>query len=307
MARGRIVVIGSSNIDMYIMTERIPEPGETVLGHDFQMSPGGKGANQAVAAARAGSQVFLVANVGTDVFGEQMIANLARERVSIDYIWQDRHNRTGVAMIMVDAAGQNVIAVAPGANMTLSPRQIERAADTVKEADCLLLQMEIPHETVEHAISMARDLRTPVVLNAAPARSQALSPETLARVDTLVVNESEATALTGVHVEDDAGAEQAARALQKAGIKRVVVTLGAKGALAVDHESVYIPPRHVEAVDTVGAGDAFCGALVTGLAEGMEFVEAAKFANAAAALATTKVGAQTSLPNRVDIESFARE
>jgi ribokinase len=307
MARGRIVVVGSCNIDMYILTDNIPKPGETVLGREFQMNPGGKGANQAVAAARAGSEIFLVANVGDDVFGNQMVSNLAKERVSTDYLTLDRASSTGVAMIMVDSAGQNIIAVAPGANMALSRRHVDRAEDTIKNADYVLVQMEIPQETIEYAITLAKEVRTPVVLNAAPARAKVLSAETIAMVETLVVNESEARALTDIEVADDAGAEAAARKLQSMGAKRVVVTLGAKGALAVAKDSLYVPAREVEAVDTVGAGDAFCGALVTALAEGEEFAEAVRFANAAGALACMKVGAQSSLPSRIDIESFARE
>ena len=307
MARGRIVVVGSCNMDMYILTDSIPKPGETVLGREFQMNPGGKGANQAVAAARAGSEVYLVANVGDDVFGNQMVANLAKERVSGDYVTLDRANSTGVAMIMVDNAGQNIIAVAAGANMALGERHIDRAESAIEDAGYVLLQMEIPKETIEHVIRLAKDVRTPVVLNAAPARSKALSSEMIGMVETLVVNESEARMLTDIDVKDDAGAEAAARKLQSMGAKRVVVTMGSKGALAVSKDSLYVPARKVDAVDAVGAGDAFCGALVTALAEGEDFGEAVRFANAAGALATMKVGAQTSLPSRVDIESFVRE
>jgi ribokinase len=191
--------------------------------------------------------------------------------------------------------------------MALSRRHVDRAEDTIKNADYVLVQMEIPQETIEHAITLAKEVRTPVVLNAAPARAKVLSAETIAMVETLVVNESEARALTDIEVTDDAGAEAAARKLQSMGAKRVVVTLGAKGALAVAKDSLYVPARKVDAVDTVGAGDAFCGALVTALAEGEELGEAVRFANAAGALACMKVGAQSSLPSRVDIESFARE
>jgi ribokinase len=307
MPRGKIVVIGSANVDLYIQTERLPGPGETVLGGGFQMSPGGKGANQAVAAARAGSQVFFVGNVGDDAFGRNTIENLAKERVAIDYVSLDRHAPTGIAMIIIEKGGQNMIAVAAGANMTLSTAQVEKARQDIRDAGFVLLQLEIPLPVVEYAINVAWREGVPVMLNAAPAREGALTREILSKLDTLIVNEFEAQLYSGVKVDNDVDADKAARALQAMGAKRVVVTMGAKGALAVATEAVYVPARRVEAVDTVGAGDAFCGALVTALAEGEDFAAAAKFASAAAALACTKVGAQSSLPERVDIESFARE
>jgi ribokinase len=307
MPRGKIIVVGSSNVDMYIQTEKLPTPGETVLGGGFQMSPGGKGANQAVAAARAGSQVFFVSNVGDDQFGRNTVNNLIKERVAPDYVSLDRHNPTGIAMIIVEKGGQNMIAVAAGANLALSTTQVEKARHELRDANFMLLQMEIPVETVRYAIDMAYRENIPVMLNAAPARAEGLSRETIAKVDTLVVNEFEAALHSGAAVANDVDAERAARALQAMGAKRVVVTMGSKGALAVAKDATYIPARRVEAVDTVGAGDAFCGALATALAEGEEFAQAARFASAAAAIACTKVGAQSSLPERVDIESFGRE
>jgi ribokinase len=307
MPRGTIVVVGSSNMDMYILLDRLPAAGETLLGGDFQMQPGGKGANQAVAAARAGSAVYLVANIGNDLFGRTMTDTFQKERVAVDFISPDRANPTGVALIMVDSKGENLIAVAPGANSHLTPAQVRKARPRIREADFVLLQMEIPAETVAETIHLAYDDRIPIMLNAAPAPRAPLPAELLSKIDTLVVNEYEAGILTGKKVENDTDAERAANAFRKMGVKRVVITLGSKGALALGDETTLVPARKVEAVDTVGAGDAFCGALVTALAEGMAFTEAVSFANAAAALACTKVGAQASLPARVDIESFWKE
>jgi len=307
MPRGAIVVVGSANMDMYILLDRLPGKGETLLGGNFQMQPGGKGANQAVAAARAGSAVFLVANLGDDLFGRDMMANLRNQCVATDFVSLDRGSPTGVAMIMVDSEGENLIAVAQGANSRLSPDQVRKARARIGESDFVLLQMEIPLETIECAIDLARDVRVPVVLNAAPAPRAPLSPALVAKVDTLIVNEYEAAVLSGIRVDNDTDAENAARALQKMGAKRVVLTLGSRGALALAEKSMFVAARKVEAVDTVGAGDAFCGALVTTLAEGFDFADAVSFSNAAAALACTKVGAQASLPARVDIESLWKE
>lgn len=306
MPRGNVVVVGSCNVDMYIIAERLPSAGETVVGRDFQTKPGGKGANQAVAACRAGSVVHFVANLGDDLFGREMIANLRKERVSVDYVALDRKHPNGVAMIMVDSAGENLIAVAPGANGVLSPDHVEKARPQIRNAHFVLLQMEIPRETVEHAINIAYRETTPVILNAAPAPSEPLKRELLSKVDVLVVNQSEASQLAGLPVPDADAAEKAARALQETGAERVVVTMGKDGALAVEKECVLIPAKTVEVVDTVGAGDAFCGALVTALAEKETLPDAARFASAAAALACTKIGAQASLPARTDIESFLR-
>lgn len=306
MPRGNIIVVGSCNMDMYIVAERLPSPGETVLGGAFETHPGGKGANQAVAAARAGSAVSLVGCVGADMFGNELIANLKEEGVSVDLVERDRKHPTGVAMIMVDSSAENLIAVAPGANTLVTTELIERAGPRLRTADYVLLQMEIPAETVSLTIETAWRESTPVALNAAPVRGEPIDAELLSKVDVLIVNASEAEALSGVEVVDDTSAENACLALKEMGAARVVVTLGAEGALALADECVYVPARSVEAIDTVGAGDAFSGALVTALSEGMEFVESVHFATAAAALATTKVGAQASLPARTDIESLWR-
>ena len=307
MARANIVVAGSANTDMFILMDALPSAGETHIGGEFQTKPGGKGANQAVAAARAGSAVCLIANLGDDLFGRNTVETLVKERVSIDFVSLDRHAPTGVAMIMVDSAGQNMIAVAPGANSMLTPKHIEKAQPRIKDADFLLLQMEIPLDTVSYAIELAHDERTPVVLNAAPAPRSALPSDLIAKVDTLIVNEFEAAVLSGTRVDSPADGERAAQTLRNMGAKRVVITLGSRGALALGDKLFSVGAKSVEAVDTVGAGDAFCGALVTALGEGFDFADAVSFANAAAALACTRVGAQASLPARTDIESFWKQ
>ncbi|MHC4712522.1 MAG: ribokinase [Planctomycetota bacterium] len=298
MPRGKIVVVGSSNMDMIILTEHLPARGETVLGNRFQTSPGGKGANQAVAAARGGSAVQFVANLGNDVFGHEMIANFRRERVGTDHVTLDRKNPSGVAMIMVDAAGENVIAVAPGANALLTPDHIDKARESIRLADFCLLQMEIPRETICHAIETAWRENTAVALNAAPVPAEPLPEDVFRKIEILIVNENEAGALSGVEVSDGGSAEKAARVLQEMGAARVIITLGGRGALAVAEQPVFTEAVGVEVVDTVGAGDAFCGALV--------LAASVRFAAAAAALACTKVGAQASLPARTDIESLWR-
>ncbi len=306
MARGAIVVVGSCNMDMVIVSERLPSPGETVLGGEFQTSPGGKGANQAVAAARAGSAVDFVGCLGGDMFGNELIANLRKERVSVDFTTRERKMPTGVALIMVDGHGENMISVSPGANAALSSASIERARMRTRDADYCLIQMEIDPEAVFYAMNMAWRENTPVMLNAAPAPDQPLPEKLIRQVEVLVVNKMEAAALSGNGVEDEASAHEAARSLQQMGASNVVITMGAEGALVCGDECVLVPARQVEVVDAVGAGDAFCGALVTLLAEGESLVEAARFAAAGAALACTKIGAQASLPARTDIESLLR-
>jgi len=293
-------------MDLCIVSERLPEPGETILGGDFHTSPGGKGANQAVAAARAGSAVDFVGCLGEDMFGNELIANLRKERVSVDFTVRERKIRTGVALIMVDSKGENMISVAPGANAALTTAVIERARLRTRDADFCLVQMEISPDAVRHAVDMAYRENTRVMLNAAPAPSEPLREEILRQVEVLVVNTGEAETLSGVQITDDTAADEAARTLQRLGARNVVITMGAKGALVCGDECVFVPAREVEVVDTVGAGDAFCGGLVTLLAEGETLVESARFATAAAALACTKIGAQASLPARTDIESLWR-
>jgi len=289
---------------MVVRVPHIPAPGETVLGGEFVMAPGGKGANQAVAAARLGAKVTLVARVGPDVFGERALAGFHQEGIITRYVTVDREAASGVALIFVDAAGENRIAVAPGANACLSPDDVQQAREAIEKADVLLLQLEVPTETVLAAAAVAHQAGVRVILNPAPAPPNLLPAELLARVDILTPNESEAGLLTGTQVS----AEVAARRLAGQGVGAVIVTLGARGALIVTLDAQrLVPGFSVNAVDTTAAGDAFNGGLAVALAEGRPLAAAVRFANACGALATTRLGAQPSLPTVDEVEAFLAE
>jgi ribokinase len=303
---GKIVVVGSSNTDMIIKVDRLPGPGETVSGGAFSTAAGGKGANQAVAAARAGAEVGFVARVGEDSFGEQAITGFVGDGIDVRHVTRDPAAPSGVALIFVDDSGENSIAVAPGANARLTPEDVEAAGGLITGADVVVMQLETPIETVERAAALAREHGVRVILNPAPA--QPLSDEILGKVSILTPNESEAELLTGIQVEDDAGAEAAARTLAARGVETVILTLGARGAFVFESDSrELVPGFEVQAVDTTAAGDVFNGSLAVGLAEGMQLAPAVRFANAAAALSVTKLGAQPSAPTRSEIEDFLNE
>jgi ribokinase len=300
---GKVVVVGSSNTDMVVKCSRLPRAGETVTGGTFVMVPGGKGANQAVAAARLGAEVVFVARVGADSFGEAAVAGYQREGICTDYIIRDPEAHTGVALIMVDEAGENLIAVASGANHRLSPEDVSRAALAFQGARVVLVQLEIPLPAVEAAVGMANRHQIPVILNPAPAVP--LGEDLLARIDILTPNESEAEGLTGIRCEDEQSAEKAARKLLEKGIRQVIVTLGARGALIVNREGTRLVSAYrVVAVDTTAAGDAFSGALAAATASGMAIEDAVEFATKAAAISVTRMGAQPSLPTRAEVENF---
>lgn len=303
MAGKRIVVVGSSNTDMIIKVPRMPGPGETILGGEFSMAAGGKGANQAVAAARAGGNVILIARVGADIFGEQAVEGFKREGIDVSHIVKDQAVPSGIALIFVDRRGQNSIAVSSGANARLSPTDVERARAAISSADILLVQLETPIETVEAAAEIAAAHGVKVILNPAPARP--LDEDLLKRASILTPNESEAELLTGIKVEDESGAAMAADALLARGIETALITLGPRGVLVATASSREIVPGFkVEAVDTTGAGDVFNGALAVALAENRPLRDAVLFANAAAALSVTRLGAQPSAPRREEIEAF---
>ena len=298
-----ILVVGSSNTDMIVKVQRLPQPGETVLGGEFVSAAGGKGANQAVGAARAGGDVTFVARVGDDAFGKLAIAGFARDGIRTDYVVRDRRRPSGVALIVVGAGGQNSIAVAPGANGRLSPADVRRADRAFGAARVLLLQLETPLETVLAATALAvrRGLR--VILNPAPARP--LPNALLRRVSILTPNETEAELLTGVKVTSDAAAARAAERLLARGVAAVVITLGRRGAFVSDGDGGRrLPGFAVKAVDTTAAGDIFNGALAVAMAEGRKMDEAVRFANAAAALSVMRLGAQPSAPVRTHIQRF---
>jgi ribokinase len=303
VTKKKIVVIGSSNTDMVIRTPRIPRPGETVLGGEFFMAPGGKGANQAVAAARAGGEVHFIARVGDDVFGQQSLVGFVSDGIHVDLIVRDKDAPSGVALIIVGPDGENCIAVASGSNSRLGVADVRLAKPVITSADIILMQLESPLETVREAAEIAASAGVPVVLNPAPAR--ALGDDLLKRVAYLTPNETEAEILTGITLIKKSDLAKAADALLAKGIKAVLITLGSKGVYVATREKKEVMPAFkVIPVDTTAAGDAFNGGLAVALAEGRPLLEAARFANAAAALATTKMGAQPSLAGRDDIEKL---
>lgn len=292
----RIVVIGSINSDLVVRGLRIPSPGETVTGGAFFRADGGKGANQAVAAARAGADVTLVARVGEDELGRAAVTGLAAEGIDCGHVRRDPQHATGVALIMVDEDGENAISVAPGANAQLSVGDVEASHAAIEAADVLLMQLETPLPAVERAAEIASGADVVVLLNPAPAR--VLSESLLARVDVLTPNEGESTILSG---EGQPGA--AAEKLRRLGVSTVVVTLGAAGALVVSGDGVASEPGFsVSAVDSTAAGDAFSGYLAVSIAEGVDLAPAVRRACAAGALATTVHGAAPSLPRREEVD-----
>ncbi len=299
----RIVVVGSSNTDMIIQLDRIPRPGETVLGGRFTTAAGGKGANQAVAAARAGGGVSFVARLGRDVFGDQALAGFRSAGICVDRIGRDPAAPSGVALIFVARDGENSIAVASGANGRLSPADVRKAAPAIRGAAVMLLQLETPLPAVAEAARLAAKAGVRVILNPAPARP--LPDALLGRVSVLTPNETEAELLTGVKVNNPAAAARAAASLLGRGVKTVIVTLGARGALVATPDILQLVPGFkVKAVDTTAAGDIFNGALAVAMGEGRPLIEAARFANAAAALSVTRLGAQPSAPRRAEIEQL---
>ncbi|HLB74271.1 MAG TPA: ribokinase [Sedimentisphaerales bacterium] len=299
----KIVVVGSSNMDLVVKSKRIPAAGETILGGDFIMVPGGKGANQAVAAAKLGANVCFVAKLGDDVFGAQSLRNFKKERVNTSHIQQTQDAPSGVALIMVDAKGENSIVVAPGANLKLSPQDVRAAKNEIEAAGAVVAQLEIPLDTIQCAAELANRSNVPFVLDPAPARE--LPPELLELVDVLKPNETEAQILTGIEVTDEDSARAAAMNLLERGVKAVIVTLASKGFLLVDRDRAeYVPAHKVEAIDSTAAGDAFTGSLAVGIAQGKPLLDAASFANYVAALAVAKMGAQSSMPTLQEVHSF---
>ncbi len=296
----KICVIGSSNTDMVIFTPRIPMPGETILGGTFFMNPGGKGANQAVAAARLGGQVTLVARVGQDVFGEQALAGFQKDGIDTQFISTDAEHPSGVALINVDAQGENSITVAAGANEHLLPAQVEPVLAQLSPADLVLMQLETPLDTILYVAAHCAQEGIRCVLNPAPAQN--LPAELLGQLYLLTPNETEASLLTGIPVTDLDSAKKAAQNLQKQGVKNVIITLGAKGALvANEHGEQLVPTPKVEPVDSTAAGDCFNGALCVALSEGMDLAAAATFACKAASISVTRLGAQASMPRREEV------
>lgn len=292
----KILVIGSSNTDMTVKSSHLPAPGETVMGDRFVMGPGGKGANQAVAAARLGGDVTFICKVGRDVFGEKAIEGYRKDNIDTQHIMLS-DLPSGVALILVDGGGENSISVAPGANGDLTPADIESKADVIRSADILILQLEIPVESVEKAVSIAKEAGVYVILNPAPAKR--LPEELLENVSLLTPNQSELEILTGIKGDVRAGLD----ALVERGVGEVILTLGSKGSMVYSgDEPVLIPALKVDAVDTTAAGDTFCGALAVAISEGKSLTDAARFATCASALTVQKMGAQVSIPYRKDMK-----
>jgi ribokinase len=300
-----IVVVGSSNTDMIIKVDRIPKPGETVIGGEFSIAAGGKGANQAVAAARAGGKVTFIARVGDDMFGQQAMEGFVADGIDASHVIRESDAPSGVALIFVDEHGENSIAVASGANARLTPEDVLSARDAITSADVLVAQLETPLDTVHAAVDLAAKHGVRVVLNPAPARH--LPEEILRHVSVLTPNETEVELLTGIEVSNDAAALAAAERLNAVGVEAILITLGSRGAFIFDSDHAeLVPGFKVEAVDTTAAGDVFNGALAVALAECSPLPKAVRFANAAAALSVTKLGAQPSAPTREEIQRIAR-
>ena len=295
MSKGNILVIGSSNTDMTIRASRLPAPGETILGGEFKMGRGGKGANQAVAAKRLGGNVTFVCKVGNDVFGNESVQAYAAEGMDISRIlWSEKPS--GTALIMVDDSGENCISVAPGANGDISVEDIRSIADLIRSASYLILQLEIPVAAVVEAAHIAHEAGVCVILNPAPATK--LPESIFADIDILTPNQTETAILTGISDDPD----KAVARLAELGVGRIVMTRGSKGSAVYENgKCTLVDACKVNAIDATAAGDTFCGALCVGLSEGLDLVEAARFATRASALTVQKMGAQESIPYRKDL------
>ncbi|AUI87799.1 ribokinase [Vibrio azureus] len=302
----KLVVLGSINADHVLQVPSFPRPGETLHGRNYQVIPGGKGANQAVAAARLNADIGFVASVGDDAFGINIRESFKIDGINITGVKMQPNCPTGMAMIQVSDSGENSICISAEANAKLTAEAIESDLDRIRHADYLLMQLETPMCGIEQAARAAKDAKTKVILNPAPARQ--LSDALLTCIDMITPNETEAEILTGVTVYDNTSAQEAANVLHEKGIEIVIITLGAKGVwLSQGGCGELIPGFFVDVTDTTAAGDTFNGALVTGLLEDLPLESAVKFAHAAAAISVTRFGAQTSIPNRAEVEAFLNQ
>jgi ribokinase len=298
----KIIVVGSSNTDLVIKAENLPAPGETILGGDFYQNPGGKGANQAVAAARLGGDVSLICKLGKDAFGEQSKLNFDKDGIDTSCLLFDDEKPSGVALITVDKKGENCIVVASGANSNLLPTDLVKFSDIIENASIVLIQLEIPLETVEFVTSIAASTGVKVILNPAPARP--LPDSLLKNISLITPNEIEAEMLSGIKIQDTESAMEAAKNIHDRGVSTVIITMGSEGAFVYDGKTyTRIPATPVVPLDTTAAGDVFNGALAVALAEGKDINDATRFACHAAAISVTRIGAQSSAPYISEIES----
>ena len=302
--KNNILVVGSSNTDMMIKTEHLPRPGETVLGGSFFMNPGGKGANQAVAIARLGGQIAFICKTGSDIFGHQSHQLFEEEGIDTSYIFSDAKNPSGVALITVDENAENCIVVASGANANLSPENLTKAEEAIDDAEFVLMQLEIPINTVEFVAETAFGKGKKVILNPAPA--QALSKQLLENLYLITPNETEAELISGVKITDEQSTIEAAKKIADMGVDNVIITLGSKGAFVYSSDvSEFVSAVKVKAIDTTAAGDIFNGALVVALAENnRSLIDAVRFACKASAISVTRIGAQSSAPYRNEVDIF---
>jgi ribokinase len=301
-----IYIIGSSNTDMVVKAERLPVPGETILGGTFLMNAGGKGANQAVAAARLGGNVYFVANLGNDLFGKKAFDLFRQENINTNFITFDNTNPSGIALINVDANGENCIAVAPGANAFLTPELLSHVFDAITLPAFMLVQLEIPIRTVEYLIELSASKSIPIIINPAPANK--IKEGLLKHVYAITPNETEAELLTGIKIVNDNDAQIAAKEFHKKGVKQVVITLGKRGAYWSDTiNEGWIASPTVTAADTTAAGDCFSGALAVALADDKTLAVAVEFACVAASISVTRMGAQASMPTQNEVEEFLKE
>jgi len=300
MKSKKIVVVGSTNMDMVVKTNHIPVPGETVLAGSFFMNPGGKGANQAVAAARLGGDIIFISKVGNDIFGKQSAQLFDEEGINTSYILSDEELPSGVALITVDQSGENSIVVASGANANLFPVDLDDALNDIGSAYIILMQLEIPMETIHFVAKYAASKNVRVILDPAPANT--LSAELLSHIDIITPNQTEAEILSGVKVTNIESAKKAAKIIYGKGVKNVIVTMGTSGAVICQEGKIQlVPAQKVEALDTTAAGDVFNGALAVALSEGKTLLDSVKFACLAAGISVTRMGAQSSIPCRNEI------
>jgi len=304
--KSKIVVIGSSNIDLLMKMDHLPEKGETVTDAEFMQVYGGKGANQAVAAARAGGNIVFVNCVGEDAYTPQMVKNYQNDGIDTSFVFEEKGIPSGHALIMIGDKGDNYLSVAPGANYKLTPAKLNPAKSVIEDAAMIVMQYEIPEETIKYVIDFANKKNIPIVWNFAPAREFDFSY--IPKVNILVLNEVEAGYLAEMTITSKTDAEKAAELLIKKGVEKVIITLGPQGAFVVTKdEKVSVSSYQVEAVDTTAAGDTFCGSLAVAMVEGKSLKEALQFASAAAAICVTRMGAQPSAPKRKEIESFLKD